>query len=241
VKGPTKSGFDKYGFVDGNLNLVIRPEFDSYSYDLGFVDGIVEVWNHDTGLRGYINREGEWVRSWGEGRNLTFMFKDTSALEIAQTLNVFGAVPLKGRHVFLFSDPVKGDDQASRTWIYPSEKQVLLTIGLEDNMKSLEVGMLIEDVRKWWNLESRLLAKDPRKILIGFRSSVALYVTIAYGTAAEEALNEFALWILKAHPGGVCNWDRNQTWTLEEIKSNLNSKGVPFLRRLEKPTSPSQK
>jgi hypothetical protein len=230
-----KYGLAKYGFIDKEFQLVIEPKFDSFSYYYGFIGGIAWVEDEDRGVEGYINKNGEWIYNWGVGRSLNFIFRDTTNQELIQTIEAFGAIPLKGRYLFLSpADPVRMSSDASRTWVYSKADQRLLSIGLENNMVAAEEGLTMENLGKWRRFEIALFGADcPRGSFRMLCTSAALYVNISHGNSAEQALREFALHVLEAHPGGVCDYDHEHGWTIGEIRSNAVIKGVTFLRQLE--------
>ena len=233
VKICNKYGLERYGFIDKEFKLIIEPKFDWYS-ESGFKGGIACVEDRDSGLEGYINKKGEWIYNWGIGRKLNFIFRDTTNQELIQTIESYGVIPLKGRYMFLSpADPVRMSDEASRAWVYKEGEKRLLLIGLESNMSYVEVGLLLEDVSKWSKFEVGLWGDTcvPRGMLC---TSATLYVEVSYGDSAEQALREFALHVLKVHPGGVCDYDHDHAWTIEEIRSNAVIKGVTFIRQLEK-------
>ena len=63
---------------------------------------------------------------------------------------------------------------------------------------------------------------------------MTLLVHISHGNSAEQVLREFALHVLGAHVGGVCDYYHDHAWTIEELRSNAVIKGVTFLRQLER-------
>jgi hypothetical protein len=195
--------------------LIIEPKFDRTWY--GFIGGIANVEDRDSGLRGYINKKGEWIYNWGIGRLLNFIFRDTTNQELIQTIESFGAAPLKGRILFITpADPARRGDEASRTWVYKEGEKRLFLIGLENDMRVAELGLIGEGGRKWRKFEIDLWGDtcSPR-VYAYLCTSATLYVHVSHGNSAEQALREFALHVLKAYPGGVCDYDHDHAWTIE--------------------------
>ena len=219
----------KCGYVNENLEIIIDPIYDWMGF--GFMGGIVKVVDEERGLSGYIDKEGNWIWSKPRGRILTFMFRATTKDKITKTIELFGAVPLQGKALFLYPDIVKTSDMASPTWVYPSKDIKLLSIGLEEDQRVAYISMTVDDLEEWHRLEDVLyINATPPSTYNGFRSSAILYVYVGPNQDAEKVLHDFALYILKAHPGIVGDFYHGHAWTLEEIQEDLTWNGIHFLR-----------
>jgi len=216
------------GLINQKFEFVIEPTFHSIG---AFYGGIASA-SRD-GLTGYIDRKGRWIWSRPTGRSLTFFFRDTTQAELIQTIQSCGHVTVKKgeREVPVWGDPSNKERLVSSPiWENRSNKGVLLYMRIED-LSLLADSVILGVDKKRQAFEAVLYANattGPEDEAP--RATAVLDVRINPCKEAEEALRDFAIFVLSAHPGVVGDEYHDHAWTLKEIKEDLTWNGIHFLR-----------
>jgi hypothetical protein len=206
------------GLINRKFEFVIEPTFDSIGAFLGDI-----AYASCDDLTGYINKKGHWIWISANGRSLTFLFRDTTHTELKKTIQAFEPVTAKEEIEYWMAFP--------RRWEYRSEKGILLFMRLIDAYFLADCVSSGGVDKKRLAFEAALYSNVATKAGDEAPSATAvLDVYINPGNEAEEALRDFAIYVLSAHPGVVGDRDHNHAWTLEEIKEDKTWNGIHFLK-----------